>query len=724
MTLPEREPIDDPTRIEDAILDAALVEFLSGPSPPDLAPRILQALAQQATDTSVAERDNGFVAEAPPLVSTPVAPPVQQGTNSAEQSPLEIAPARPFKTAGAGRHRAAERRQYVGVATITLGLSVALVAGYFSLKSSPSNDNDIDIVEREAIKGTSPDEEPSPEIVAPSPQPSLPPDEFERAPRLVDDDQAPASPTIGPPAPLSTDAEMVAFIDTEVAKQWSLNEIKPSPSATDLEWVRRVYLGILGRIPTVEELEAFLADSSDNSRELLVDKLLTEEPYSEEYARNWAEIWTEILIGRTGGTSRKSLASRGGLFDYLQHSFRENKPYDQLATELITATGSNKPGTPNYNGAVNFLLDGMTSDATLATARTSRVFLGQQVQCAQCHTHPFAEVAQSQFWELNAFFRQSYADRKRGGTVDLVNRDFPGESPKPNYDDAAIFFESREGRVVAAYPKFIDGVEISPSGWVDEVNRREALAGLVIHSDELPRALVNRVWSLFLGHGFTTPIDDMGPHNAPSHPELIDHLSEEFVLHDHDLKSLMRWIVLSEPFGLSSRIGEENGLDDPLAGSVPLFSRYYTRQMRAEEVYDSLVLVGNALSSPLPSGADNAAREAWLGQFAMTYNTDEGGDFSLFDGSVPQSLMMMNGPLMRRTTRLEEGSLLHRVIQSELAPADKIEHLFLAALSRPPKANEARAAEALLRGRNGDVAAALQDIWWALLNSNEFILDH
>src|SRR5215813_3290704 len=236
----------------------------------------------------------------------------------------------------------------------------------------------------------------------------------------------------------------VGLINAAIQKGWSDHNLSPSKTASDGEWCRRVYLDVIGRIPTVEELSAYLSDHKTDKRERLVDALLGDK-YNEEYTRNWSTIWSNILIGRTGGNERKSLADREGMTKYLTETFKYNKPYDQMARELITAVGSVRPSDEDFNGASNFLADKMAENGVQATAKTSQIFLGMAVQCTQCHNHPFNEYKQNQFWEMNAFFRQTRVTRmdndqkKQKCYAKVEDRDFSGEGGNPN--KAEIYYE-------------------------------------------------------------------------------------------------------------------------------------------------------------------------------------------------------------------------------------------------------------------------------------------
>lgn len=529
----------------------------------------------------------------------------------------------------------------------------------------------------------------------------------------------------------------VKFINEQISAGWADAGLQPSGDASDGEWCRRVHLDIIGRVPTVKELQTFLTDSSPSKKATLVGKLLGDD-YVDEYARNFTDVWTTVLIGRDVTNER---VSRPGMRQYLRRTLSQNKPYDQFMVELVTASGlnANRKGVEGFNGATNFLSGKMeemgVENGVQATAKTAQVFLGLQVQCTQCHNHPFNKGKQNQFWELNAFFRQTRALRRRDGTddvqwVELVDEDFAGEGGNP--EEAELFYELRNGLMKVAYPVFIDGTEISKTGYLPGtmqdgtaygVNRRKELSQLIKASPYFPRAMVNRTWGHFLGYGFTKPVDDLGDHNPPSHPELLDGLAEQFREQSFDIKELMRWIVLSKPYALSSKSTPANKADDPSLGERPKFTHFYLRQMQAEQLYESLLTATEADETRV--GEDAAKKkDQWLSQFIIAFGTDEGDDATTFNGSIPQVLMMFNGELIKEATSVGKGGFLDKVAASGSPPAQKIDALYLSALARTPTAKERQVATALLGARKGDVAGALQDVWWAVLNSNEFIINH
>jgi hypothetical protein len=390
--------------------------------------------------------------------------------------------------------------------------------------------------------------------------------------------------------------------------------------------------------------------------------------------------------------------------------------------ELVSAEGP-----VEENGASGFLLAHLNNEAVPATAITARLFLCQQVQCTQCHKHPYNEAGQSQFWELNSFFKQTAVERRPvrgpGGqtqfTEVLVSEPVGGPT----------FYEDLRGVMQPAYPKF-SGVEVSPE---PHINRRKELAALLTQGDDpqLAKAMVNRTWAHFFGYGFTRPVDDMGPHNRPSHPELLDELAKAFVQSGYDVKQLIRWICLSDPYQRSSQFNEKNHRDNPSAGEEALYSRMYIRSMSVEQLYDSLLVASKAHFASGSSWDEiQQQRHAWLQQFVTAFNTEENDEETAFEGTVPQALLLMNSELVDQAVRTKQGTYFSEVLNSPASETEKIRRLCLAALSRYPTPQELAAARKLIQTRRGDAknsraaVEAMQDIFWAYLNSNEFILVH
>jgi len=696
------------------IIDALLEETLGGIAPPDLSARILQAWSERQAHAGGSSPPLNVYAE----VAAPLPPPLVVGSVvRAVHEPLD-------SSVRSAARRKTKRWSFEIYAVVGAAAVLLIVYVGYQITGQPDRPeiaqpgvNKSNAEPRQMAKAPEAPTKSSPDVVdRDSHLPKVAPSST----NLVDN--TPKTPNVAEKSPREvetpvrlapSDAEVIAFINHELQTRWQAGGVTPSSIAADSEWCRRAFLRIIGRIPTVEELNAFTGDNSSDRHEQLVDRLLNEEPYAEEYARHWSEVWTNVLIGRALGSDPREPASRAGLQEYLHASLRENKPYDRIALELISATGAGQPGADNFNGAANFLLAHATDDATVATARTCRVFLGVQLQCVQCHDHPTAPLSQGTFWAMNAFFRQMKVAGNRNDPRELTDRDFLGYDGRD--EEGRVFYELPNGIVKVAEPTFLDGTKLSvPSGRVEDVNRREQLARLVVESKQFGQAAVNRLWSHFLGYGFTRPVDDMVAH-APSHPELLERMSQEFVAHGYDLKQAIRWIALSDAFNRSSKVTDMQLADLPESGTPALFSRYYTRQLPAEEVFRSLQIAAK-LRRENADGSIEQARVQWLAQ-ARPVGDEE-------DAATKPGIIQTNPALVRRATTNNFDTMLHSVSRANLKFDQKVEHLFLAALSRKPTRQELELARTLA-GMNGQKEdAALEDIWWALLNSSEFALDH
>jgi hypothetical protein len=353
--------------------------------------------------------------------------------------------------------------------------------------------------------------------------------------------------------------------------------------------------------------------------------------------------------------------------------------------------------------------------------------MGVQVQCTQCHKHPFNDTTQQAFWELNSFFKQTERvvhkkynpeNGRMTSQVELVSRDVGGPT----------HYETRQGLVRVAYPVFA-GTRVPADA---NVNRREALAKLMTEGEKplIAEAMVNRMWAHFFGFGFTRSITDMGPHAMPSHPRLLDELARQFVDSNYDLKQLIRWICSSRAYQLSSKITDTNADDQPEAGDVPAFSHMYLKSMSGEQIYDSLLVAASATRAVGSQRlTDIQNRNEWIRQFVVDYETEENDEEMLLDGSVTQALVRMNGELVEAALDPSAPTLIRSVINEQLTDADAIRRLSLAALSREPTPQELTAFRRVLRAPRGASrqparTQALQDIFWAYLNSPEFVLIH
>ena len=499
------------------------------------------------------------------------------------------------------------------------------------------------------------------------------------------------------------------YIDVMLKEAWDESSVKPSPLASDAEFQRRLYLDLLGRIPNVKEAEAFLSGKDLGKRVKEIDYVLE----SPDFAKNMGNAWTVLLIGRK---RQERNVDRKALNDWIRQQFAADRPWNEIARELITAKGSNKT-----NGAVNYTMAHLEFGAVPLTSITTRVFLGQQIQCTQCHDHPsIDEWKQADFWGINAFF-------KGIKTRDVLKADATGAEV---YDHTELFdqptaeysrYDRRDGTIRIVFPTFLGNKKISQSA---DVNRREKLGDFITASDndQFPRAFVNRLWGHMMGKGFVNPVDDFGPHNQPSLPDLLDKLTSDFKASGYNAKSLARWIANCKAYQLSSVTTKENEKDDSL------FSHMLLKPMNPEQLFDSLLTATSAHKVGGGGGMDRQ-RDAWLGKFIFTFSTDEGEESSSFQGTIPQALMMMNGELMDKAVGGKQGSFLADALeQAQLQRRQPIDvvltnRLYLASLSRYPSKTEATEARHFLQSAP-DKIQVMEDLFWALLNSNEFILNH
>lgn len=509
-------------------------------------------------------------------------------------------------------------------------------------------------------------------------------------------------------APNIGSAQLVSYINGQLQQRWRDEGITPSPQAEPLAWLRRASLDLRGRIPTRDEIESFLAGSEARRREEYVESTLADD----DFAEHFATVWSNLLVGR----SSQRAVYRDRLRGYLSDAFAANRSWGDVAGELVAAEG------PEQNPPTNFLLAHLNNEAVPATAITSRVLLGRQLQCSQCHSHPFNDWKQDQFWELNAFFQQCEVEQREGTAGEsiqvLVDRQAGGPT----------FFETRRGLMQVAYPIYGgERIDESPT-----VNRRSELARLIVAGEktDLAEAMVNRMWSHFMGVAFTQEVDDLGPHAAISHPELLDRLTREFVASGYDVKQLVRWITSSAPYQLSADWTEANSFDRPEIGEPALFSRMYEKSLSPEQLYDSLVTAAagpDAVVSELPSRGD------WVAEFYAAQENEENSEMSTFEATSSVALELMNGKLVSLLVAAPESVALTDVLTMKASEDERLNAISLLVLGRAPSAAEKKTLKKVLRPTIDAysqelprVAAAqegFRDLFWAYVNSSEFAVN-
>lgn len=504
-------------------------------------------------------------------------------------------------------------------------------------------------------------------------------------------------------------SETVKSINELLEGAWKSAKVESSDGASDEEFLRRAYLDFLGRIPRFDEARTFLLNKEPDKRLKLID-MLASHP---DFAKNFATTWRILLIGR-GNADRD--VNGDALETWLRRRFADNKPWNETVRELVAAKGSNKD-----NGAVNYTLAHMDNGAANLTSNTTRLFLGQQIQCTQCHDHPSNDWKQSHFWGINAFFKAIRSERHETVSdtgalvvdyVELTDRELGGDLNR------FASYDRRDGQVRTVGPQFLDGTKVDPS--VD-VDRRKKLADLMTKPDnlDLPKAFVNRMWAHFMGRGIVHTVDDFGDHNPPSNPELLELLAAEFAADGFNVKNLARWIAASKAYHLSSKAMYGNDNDEVL------YSHMMPKPFNPEQLYESLLIATNA--DKVGGGDSNLARNQFANQFVSTFANDDGEQSLNFQGTIPQALMMMNGDLIAKATSGQTGSFLRKLVDEAKLQRDPhdfiLTRLYLSALSRMPNPKER---QAFLRVMKTDPAPELvaSDLFWALLNSNEFILNH
>ncbi len=490
-------------------------------------------------------------------------------------------------------------------------------------------------------------------------------------------------------------AELATWIDNAFDASWKKQRIEPAPHTNDGEFVRRAFLDLIGRIPSVAETRAFLDDARSDKRHRLVEELLQRGAFASHLANTWRDL---LLAGAAGLDFR---AQAPALEVWLKLRFSANMPYDQLVGELLTAAlDRNSPRTPSplaFYQAAEFKPEQLAANA-------SRLFLGVQVQCAQCHDHPFAEWKQPQFWSFAAFFDKLDAPRAAEGAAPASADDV---------DEIRI-----PGKDILVPATFLDGSKPERG---TTAGKRALLARWITapQNPYFARAAVNRIWAGFFGRGFVQPIDDLDPSHPAAYPEVFDELCAQFRLHQYDLKFLARVITATRVYQLSSR-GFVADKDDRQTAH---FARMPLRRMTSDQVYASFVQATGfreTTANPATLG-DGPARDEFQAKFA-----DSAASPTEIETTILQALSLMNGRHVAVATDLEQSELLAVVVDAPyLDDGGRIETLFLAALSRPPESDELKLfLKATGAGGAKAKKAALADIFWTLLNSAEFLLNH
>jgi hypothetical protein len=564
--------------------------------------------------------------------------------------------------------------------------------------------------------------------------------------------------SVTPPA--ITSAKLDQLIEQFLSK--FSPKVQPAPLTSDIEFVRRIHFDLAGAPPTPQQVVAFVGDRSKDKRARLADALLE----SPEYARNWARYWRDVI--RFHATNQAIQQVRYDILeDWLAEQFKKNAPWDQIATALITATGR-----VDENGAVSFALAHEAKPVEMA-GEVSRIFLGVQIQCAQCHDHKTDSWKREQFHELAAFFS--------GARARPFVRGMPGQLPvfgvvaqgRPRYTMPDLNDPTKQVPIAPRFFLATSKSEPSLPESLDAVERRTLGAAYITGQDNpwFARAYVNRIWYALMGESFYEAIDDLGPERTPKAPEVIETLAREWQNGGYNVRWLFRTIVNTNAYQRRVRSTANAAGKTPFASNCPA-------RLRSDQIVEALALAlgmpadltpvannqGNrAMAAKGPGGKSkgpgpqpssrpnvptkNEARNAKqavaaaglgsapvpakgqakivrLGGPRVLFNALFGVDPSVPNedvlGTIPQALFLMNSPMVHSRTQARPGTVLGEILMQ--APNDQaaLNALYLRVLSRHPTAKEIDACSHYM-SNVGNRAEAFEDIYWALINSTEFI---
>lgn len=501
------------------------------------------------------------------------------------------------------------------------------------------------------------------------------------------------------------------FIDELIDAKLQELAILPSGDASDETFLRRIYLDIIGRLPTPAETREFIEASKQvassepsakaNLRRQWVDRLL-DRP---EYVDHWSNQWADLLRPNAYRVGIKAVLNYD---DWIRDQFREGVSYDEFARRLITAKGSTW-----HNGAATLYRDRREPDE-IATM-VSQLFLGIRLDCAKCHHHPFEKWSQKDFYSFAAYFSQ-------------IGRKGTGLSPPISGGEEIVFFSGNgsvshpvTGEKLPPTPLFGDG------GVAEGEDPREALAKWMTspQNDFFAKVQVNRVWQQLMGRGMVEPVDDLRSTNPPTHPELLDALAKHFQESGYNVKELIRTITASRAYATSSEANETN------SGDRLNYSRHYRKPLRAETLMDAIADVTETPSSFGGMPPDSRAIQVWShrvdSMFLDTFGRpDENQDppcERIEDMTVTQSLHLMNDREIDSRIRNDNGRAA-RLAKSNLSAEEIADEIYLAAYSRLPDAEEKTYAATLINTAGDKRREAIEDLLWAIVNSPEFTIQN
>lgn len=487
-------------------------------------------------------------------------------------------------------------------------------------------------------------------------------------------------------------AAMVRSIDERVDAATARAKLAAAEQSDDAEFLRRASLDLTGTIPRVADVRRFLADERADKRARLIDELLA----SPAHANHLANLWRSIML--PGGVNLEQINSVVGVQNWLRQRFVENLRYDNLVSELLVATAGDNAGPALYYTSLELAPEKLA-------ASTARIFLGLQIECAECHDHPFDKWKQHDFWGYASFFAQlQRPENNPGMQARLIDLD-RGDVKIPNSEEVVP-------------PKFPSGG--APAS--DELGtRRMKLAVWMASRDNpyLARAAANRAWSILFGRGLVEPVDDLGPHNRASHPELLDELTQYFIDTGFDLRELLRTIAQTQTYQRTSRW---TSAPPP----VELYAHMPVKALSAEQLYDSLnrVLVRRSTAQMPGVNQRSSLLDPQRQQF-LTKMQGQGRSPLDYQAGVLQALTLINGSDLAEATTAERGPLLLALDAPLFEDGERLETMFLATVTRLPTTTERDLFLKHIATRSpSEKSKAWSDVLWALLNTAEFATNH
>jgi hypothetical protein len=481
-------------------------------------------------------------------------------------------------------------------------------------------------------------------------------------------------------------------------------EVKVAPPvADDATLFRRLNLDLTGKLPNLKEAQDFLADRDPGKRDKVVERLLK----SEGHAVNWGRYWRDVLTYHTPASANYI---RWPLFNnWMVDQVRRNRPWSDVVTDLVTATGTN-----DETGPVNFLTAHFGNPVEIA-ATTSRVFLGVQLQCAQCHDAKMEPWRREQFHELVAFFGRAKIIQHK----DVAGRGTPYAIEGRDEGQYGMTDLKNPSRLIPMTPRFLTGETVSADA--GDVERRAALARFLTSPKNpyFAPAHVNRMWMALMGWGFYPGLADLGAHTEPRYPEVLEVLAREWTASGYDMHWLFRTIVSTEAYRrqLQPRPVSESARPAALC----------PQRLRPEQIFEALVAVlgfdenDKKIPAPAPSSAPALQRHQGLrNMIYQAFKVDPSLPPNEVQGTIPQALVMMNSVLVNSLVAAKGKTFLGEALAKNMKDDDLVVALYQRTLARPPRAREMETCRRYLRTVT-DRREAFEDIFWSLINSTEFL---